>query len=131
MFGFLITLFLTSTYFTYPGDEFEQPPLPVSTNNQTLRNRNQELFDHYALQHVLVKSNTAVSCAAENMQLLRGEVLPENYKYDMTVMLNREPQYYSLCLGDNAQQHTVEFTLEEGHCDILVSVSFVCYPTHP
>lgn len=64
-----------------------------------------------------------MTCAAENMQLLRGEVLPENYKYEMTLLLSREtPEYYSLCLGDDSHQYTVEFTLEYGQCDILVSV---------
>ena len=121
--GGLFALFILSTYFSFSPDHLQQPALPVNTNNQTLRNRNQELFEEYARKHVLVKSSQAVTCGAENMQLLRGEVLPEGNKYDMILMLKDAPQYYSLCLGDDSHQHTVELTLEQGQCDILVSVS--------
>lgn len=118
----LLTFFFTSTIYSITTVDAEQPPLPLNTFNQTIRNRNHEVFEEYSRRHVLVKSNTAITCAAENMQLLRGDVLPENYKYDMILLLKQEPQYYSLCLGDDSHQHTVEFTLEHGQCDILVSV---------
>mmetsp|Transcript_819 Transcript_819/g.1413 ORF Transcript_819/g.1413 Transcript_819/m.1413 type:complete len:230 (-) Transcript_819:139-828(-) len=121
--GALCTLFLTSILFALITDDLEQPPLPLNTNSQTIRNRNQELYEEYSRKHVLLKTKTAVTCAAENMQLLRGDILPENHKYDMILMLKQEPQYYSLCLGDDAHQQTVEFSLEYGQCDILVSAS--------
>ena len=123
LFVALFTLLLTSAIYTFTADDMKQPPLPLNTNSQTLRNRNHELFEEYSRKHVLVKSSNAITCSAENMQLLRGDILPENYKYDMILMLKQEPEYYSLCLGDDSHQHTVELTLEHGQCDILVSVS--------
>ena len=129
--GCVFFLLLTSTYFSIPTDDFKQPALPVSTNNQTIRNRNQEVFEEYSQKHVLVKTSKAVTCGAENMQLLRGEVLAENNKYEMTLLMTKEaPEYYSLCLGDVSQQHTVEFTLLSGQCDILISVSAHTTPRH-
>ena len=122
--GCAFFMLIVGTLVFFPREDYEQPALPINTNFQTLRNRNREVFDEYKMKHVLVKSNTAVTCAADNMQLLRGEVLPDNYKYDMTLMLKEAPEYYTLCLGDNSIQHTIEFTLEHGKCDILVSV---CY----
>lgn len=123
--AFGVLLFTSfSALFLQENNAVEPPALPVNTFNQSIRNRNQEVFEEYSKKHVLIKSyNQPVTCAAKNMQLLRGEILPENYKYEMILMMKQDPQYYSLCLGDDSHQYTIEFSLEYGQCDILVSAS--------
>jgi len=125
--GFVLMFVVTTGVMSWSDLKEPSRTLLINYNtNQSIRNRHQEVFEEYSKKHVLVKaSSTAIACSSDNMQILSGEVLSENRKFDMILLLTdvKTPQYYSLCLGDDSHQHSIELTLDNGQCDIIVSVT--------